>query len=205
MFTEIIFKGIESIFLLYKPVVAIRFIFYFIYIINYAKVPVLSRYTLRYTYLTIVIAFSNSILIVLQFVDIKSAVEKKSIETTPTSEVSTELIATPPADSVPSAPLDCELKLEERRLYLKRRGLPYLKSGALTHMDGEQLLKRKAAAKLGHASFLQETDCLNAAPKLLKCRECKAGQKSGNIFCRFYAFRRFVQFPERTFYLISLI
>ena len=85
---------------------------------------------------------------------------------------------------------ECELKLEEKRLYLKKRGIAYVKSNSLTHMDTEELLKQKNIAKLENSSFLQESDCLTAAPKLLKCRECKLGQSTANIFCRFYAFRR---------------
>merc|ERR1719471_1687815 len=45
-------------------------------------------------------------------------------------------------------------------------------------------------------SFLQEASCFEVAPKLNKCRECRASlaqrqkQTMANIFCRFYAFRR---------------
>lgn len=127
---------------------------------------------------------------------VKSELSDDNIATTSatTSPASTTVSPTTSPIVNSLVPFDCELKLEERRLYMKRRGLAYVKSGALTHMDGEQLLKRKSDAKLAHTSFLQEADCLTAAPKLLKCRECKAGPKSGNIFCRFYAFRRFFIF-----------
>ena len=44
-------------------------------------------------------------------------------------------------------------------------------------------------------SFLQDKPCLEEAPRLAKCRECRLTQsqrnkKMPNIFCRFYAFRR---------------
>lgn len=43
-------------------------------------------------------------------------------------------------------------------------------------------------------SFVQDGSCIEMAPKLSKCRECKMtpnqrNKKMPNIFCRFYAFR----------------
>ena len=48
-------------------------------------------------------------------------------------------------------------------------------------------------------SFLQDGSCSSVAPRLAKCRECKAaksqrGKPLPSIFCRFYAFRRRVNF-----------
>lgn len=45
--------------------------------------------------------------------------------------------------------------------------------------------------------FLQDGSCSEVTPKLMKCRECKMtptqrGKTVPNIFCRFYAFRRYV-------------
>lgn len=46
-------------------------------------------------------------------------------------------------------------------------------------------------------SFLQDDSCSEVTPKLMKCRECKMtptqrSKKLPNIFCRFYAFRRYL-------------
>ena len=48
-------------------------------------------------------------------------------------------------------------------------------------------------------SFLQDGSCSSVAPRLAKCRECKAaksqrGKPLPSIFCRFYGFRRRVKF-----------
>ena len=45
--------------------------------------------------------------------------------------------------------------------------------------------------------FIQDGSCSEVTPKLMKCRECKMtptqkNQTIPNIFCRFYAFRRYV-------------
>lgn len=53
----------------------------------------------------------------------------------------------------------------------------------------------KGQLKKTGESFLQDGDCIEIAPKLPKCRECRwtphqRSKKSPKIFCRFYAFRR---------------
>ncbi|KAK6185777.1 hypothetical protein SNE40_007932 [Patella caerulea] len=49
--------------------------------------------------------------------------------------------------------------------------------------------------------FVQDGPCVEIAPKLMKCRECKMSatqlsKKQPNIFCRFYAFRRLKYNPK---------
>ena len=51
-----------------------------------------------------------------------------------------------------------------------------------------------ATLKRTGAPFIQDGPCSEVTPKLSKCRECKPnqrGKKIPNIFCRFYAFRRY--------------
>lgn len=55
-----------------------------------------------------------------------------------------------------------------------------------------------ATLKRTGAPFIQDGPCSEVTPKLSKCRECKPnqrGKKIPNIFCRFYAFRRYSSLP----------
>ncbi len=61
-------------------------------------------------------------------------------------------------------------------------------------------LNKSSAVKLRKTlePFIQDSSCGDIAPKLMKCRECKMttlqrNKKMPNIFCRFYAFRRYVR------------
>ena len=60
-----------------------------------------------------------------------------------------------------------------------------------------------ATLKRTGAPFLQNGPCSEVTPKLSKCRECKMtpnqrSKKIPNIFCRFYAFRRYLHFAHES-------
>ena len=76
--------------------------------------------------------------------------------------------------------------------------LPLLEPTTTTHLVDKPMTKQDIAKlKKTMEPFLQYESCSIVAPKLTKCRECKIkptqrNEKQSNIFCRFYAFRRFV-------------
>lgn len=73
--------------------------------------------------------------------------------------------------------------------------LIFSKKRRITHLSKEFRRPPILQLKKTGESFLQDGRCIEVAPKLGKCRECRliANQRSkdkGHIFCRFYAFRK---------------
>jgi lysine-specific demethylase 3 len=75
------------------------------------------------------------------------------------------------------------------------------KDSNLSSILANKPLNKEPVSKLKKSMepFLQDGSCTDITPKLTKCRECKMPPNqrnkkiaNANIFCRFYAFRRWV-------------
>jgi len=115
-----------------------------------------------------------------------------------------------PKEKKPVPKSDCETKLEIKRKDMSEKGISVRENPSTTLAT--KPLNREPHAKLKKSMepFHQDGSCSEVTPKLMKCRECKMtpNQRNkninvpGNIFCRFYAFRR-LKFSTKGFLTIA--
>ena len=119
----------------------------------------------------------------------------------PRKKVKAQTVSAESTNSTASDDRDSEDTTSSSKSKNRRKGSPAAPKTSSGNPFGRPSL---AKLKKTGESFLQDKPCIDEAPRLPKCLECKAGDAEAsskgskeqqdvpvaNIFCRFYAFRR---------------